>query len=89
MGKVPTALRTVILGRLQIQREHLIALTGVLDRALASSLDAHLRVMIANTRLTPSRSCVDLDPSVAVDPFDLKFGYALYDSCVGHRCYLH
>lgn len=76
MTEVAPAFRAMVLGCAENQCHDLIALTAVLQGASAGRFDPHPVVLTGDARRALGRSGIDLDPVVAVDPFDLKILYA-------------
>ena len=76
MVEVSPALGAMVLGRPQVQRHHLVALAGVLQRAPPGRLDLHILVLAVDARGTCGGSGIDLDRLVSLNPLDLQIRYA-------------
>jgi hypothetical protein len=60
----------MVLGRSQVQRYQLIALTGVLQGALICRLDPHLVVTTADATGALLGFCIDVDRIVAISAIE-------------------
>jgi len=85
MTKVSVTVLAVVLGRLQVQRHELIALSGVLDSPLVGSLYSELIVATMQAGGSFNGLGPDLNTSVAINTFDFKVGETYNTRCEGHR----
>jgi hypothetical protein len=76
MVEVPLAIRAVVLGRLKIEPQQLITLSGVLQRSLMRGFDPQIRATTVNTTRALPGPGIHLDRNLSINRVDGEFSNA-------------